>query len=107
MGTGIVAMLLTTIPYQNASLYYLSIIFFVLNLVLFATALGISILRYALYPGIWTVMIQDPTNSLFLATMPMGFATLGIVDRGCCGCHVCHVGAFVYLVRIAKRQTPW
>ncbi|BDD64377.1 hypothetical protein MAP00_009202 [Monascus purpureus] len=76
MGTGIVAMLLTTIPYQNASLYYLSIIFFVLNLVLFATALGISILRYALYPGIWTVMIQDPTNSLFLATMPMGFATL-------------------------------
>lgn len=35
-----------------------------------------SILRYALYPEIWPVMIQDPTNSLFLATIPMGFATL-------------------------------
>jgi hypothetical protein len=35
-----------------------------------------SILRYTLYPEIWSVMIQDPTNSLFLATIPMGFATI-------------------------------
>lgn len=76
MGTGIVSVLLTSIPYHNGGLYYLSVIFFVLNLALFTLALCTSILRYALYPQIWNVMIRDPTNSLFLATMPMGFATL-------------------------------
>ena len=76
MGTGIVSVLFKSIPYQNAGLYYLSVIFFILNLALFTLALGTSILRYALYPQIWSVMIRDPTNSLFLATMPMGFATL-------------------------------
>lgn len=76
MGTGIVAVLLATVPFESPVLYYLSIIFFVANVGLFAMALGMSILRYSLYPEIWSVMIQDPTNSLFLATCPMGFATL-------------------------------
>lgn len=76
MGTGIVAILLASIPFESPVLYYLSIIFFIANVALFAMALGMSILRYALYPEIWSVMIRDPTNSLFLATVPMGFATL-------------------------------
>jgi tellurite resistance protein TehA-like permease len=76
MGTGIVAVLLISIPFKAQWLYYLSIVFFVLNTVLFALALATSILRYSLYPEIWTVMIQDPVNSLFIATMPMGLATL-------------------------------
>lgn len=76
MGTGIVAVLLISIPFKAHWLYYLSIVFFLLNTVLFALALATSILRYSLYPEIWTVMIQDPVNSLFLATMPMGLATL-------------------------------
>ncbi|XHG05696.1 hypothetical protein AWENTII_008911 [Aspergillus wentii] len=76
MGTGIVAILFNIIPFKSPVLYYLSIIFFLLNVILFFAALGLSILRYALYPEIWKVMIQDPTNSLFLATCPMGFATL-------------------------------
>jgi tellurite resistance protein TehA-like permease len=76
MGTGIVAILLGSIPFESVVLYYLSIIFFVANAALFAMALGISILRYSLYPEIWSVMVRDPTNSLFLATCPMGFATL-------------------------------
>lgn len=76
MGTGIVSMLLFTIPYQARWLYYASIVFFVLNTILFFSALTISFLRYTLYPEIWAVMIHDPTNSLFLGTIPMGFATL-------------------------------
>jgi tellurite resistance protein TehA-like permease len=76
MGTGIVAILLGSIPFESPVLYYLSMIFFVANAALFAMALGMSILRYSLYPEIWNVMIRDPTNSLFLATCPMGFATL-------------------------------
>lgn len=76
MGTGIVAVLLSSIPFQAQWLYYLSIVFFVLNTILWTLAFIISILRYALYPAIWTVMLQDPNNSLFLGTIPMGFATL-------------------------------
>ncbi len=77
MGTGIVSILLISIQYQAHWLYYLSIIFFVLNTILFFSASTISVLRYTLYPEIWGVMIRDPTNSLFLGTIPMGFATLG------------------------------
>ncbi|PSN73589.1 C4-dicarboxylate transporter/malic acid transport protein-like protein [Corynespora cassiicola Philippines] len=76
MGTGIVSLLLITIPFKAAWLYWLSVFFFGLNTVLFAAAFIISLLRYTLYPEIWGVMIADSTNSLFLGTVPMGFATL-------------------------------
>ncbi|KAJ5577363.1 hypothetical protein N7535_004289 [Penicillium sp. DV-2018c] len=76
MGTGIVSVLMISVPFDAPALYYLSIVFFLLNLVLFTLALITSILRYTLYPEIWSVMIQDPANSLFLASIPMGFATL-------------------------------
>lgn len=76
MGTGIVAVLLYSVPFYTAVLYYLSIVFFVLNVVIFSVAFTTSVLRYTLYPEVWRVMIADPTNSLFLATIPMGFATI-------------------------------
>lgn len=76
MGTGIVGVLMISVPFHTPVLHYLSIVFFMLNMVIFSLAMMTSILRYALYPEIWPVMIQDPTNSLFLATIPMGFATL-------------------------------
>lgn len=76
MGTGVVSLLLITIPFQATWLYWLSVVFFILNTILFTAAFIISLLRYSLYPEIWTVMIHDPTNSLFLGTIPMGFATL-------------------------------
>lgn len=47
-----------------------------LNVILFSLAFTISCIRYTFYSGIWTVMWNDPTNSLFLGTIPMGFATL-------------------------------
>ncbi|KAI9701664.1 MAG: hypothetical protein M1820_006435 [Bogoriella megaspora] len=53
-----------------------SVVFFILNMILFTAAFTASFLRYTLYPEIWTVMIADSTNSLFLGTIPMGFATL-------------------------------
>jgi len=99
MGTGVVSAILYAIPFQARWLYYLSIVFFVFNVLLFSVAFLVSVLRYstypssrtstyslheeianrvdpALFPAIWTVMIQDSNNSLFVATMPMGFATL-------------------------------
>ena len=76
MGTGIVAILFHLIPFGHPVLHYISIVFFLINVLLFTTVLSMSVLRYVLYPEIWSVMIQDPVNSLFLATCPMGFATL-------------------------------
>ena len=54
----------------------LSIIFFLLNTIVFVVILVISILRYTLYPATWTLMLRHPTQSLFVGTLPMGFATL-------------------------------
>ncbi|USW48566.1 Putative transporter protein SLAC1/Mae1/ Ssu1/TehA [Septoria linicola] len=76
MGTGIVSNILIAIPWKADWLYYLSIIFFVLNVALFSAFFMISVARYTIWPEIWTVMIQDPVNSLFLGTIPMGFATI-------------------------------
>lgn len=76
MGTGIVSLLFVTIPFKAAWLHYLSILFFALNALLFLLCLTASVLRYALWPEIWGVMIADTNNSLFLGTVPMGFATL-------------------------------
>jgi len=76
MGTGIVSLLFAAIPFKAEWLYWLAVVFLGLNGILFACAFIISFLRYTLYPEIWRVMIADSTNSLFLGTIPMGFATL-------------------------------
>lgn len=80
MGTGIVGILFhalsTLYPSCSTPLNILSIIFFVLNVVLFSAIFLISVLRYTLYPATWTLMLQHPVQSLFLGTLPMGFATL-------------------------------
>lgn len=76
MGTGIVSILLHNLPYNGRWLYYISVIIFCLNVLLFIVFLLISILRYTLYPVIWKAMISHPIQSLFLGTFPMGFATI-------------------------------
>jgi len=76
MGTGVCGVLLRAIPWQARWLDYLSIIFFVLNTALFGIFTIMSLLRYTIWPEIWVVMIRDPVHSLFLGTVPMGFATL-------------------------------
>ena len=76
MGTGIVSLLFAAIPFEAQWLYWLAVIFLGLNTIVFTCAFLISVVRYTLYPEIWTVMIADSTNSLFLGTIPMGFATL-------------------------------
>lgn len=76
MGTGIVAVLLHQMPYNADWLRIVSIVIFVLNAVLFTAILATSILRYTLYPGLWSLMMRHPTQSLFTGTAPMGFATL-------------------------------
>ncbi|GME48409.1 hypothetical protein MMC08_009084 [Neofusicoccum parvum] len=76
MGTGIVSILLHNLPYNATWLYWISVAIFALNVLLFSVFLGISILRYTLYPRIWMAMIKHPAQSLFLGTFPMGLATI-------------------------------
>lgn len=80
MGTGIVSLLLhtfsTTWTDHQSSLNILSVIFFTLNVLLFCLILSISVARYVLYPATWSLMLQHPVQSLFLGTLPMGFATI-------------------------------
>ncbi|OJJ08631.1 hypothetical protein ASPVEDRAFT_57662 [Aspergillus versicolor CBS 583.65] len=84
MGTGIVSMLLYMLPYNAKWLYWVSTVVFALNVLLFAVACTISALRYALYPEIFWAMISHPVQSMFIGTVPMGFAT--IVNMFCFIC---------------------
>lgn len=76
MGTGVVAFIFSAILWDARWLYWMSVIFFALNTLLFSLAFGMSGLRYSIWPEIWTVMVENPNNSLLLGTVPMGFATL-------------------------------
>ena len=76
MGTGIVSILLHNLPYNGHWIYWLSVVFFVLNVFLFSLFTVMSVLRYVLYPEIFGVMIRHRMQSLFLGTMPMGLATI-------------------------------
>lgn len=75
MGTGIVSILLHQLPYNMLWIRDVSIVFFVLNIVLFCVFLITTILRYVLYPEIWTAMIRHPAQSLFVSCLPMGLAS--------------------------------
>ncbi|KAJ1704979.1 C4-dicarboxylate transporter/malic acid transport protein, partial [Aspergillus flavus] len=84
MGTGIVSILLNTLPYNGEWLYWISVVIFAFNVLLFAMGCVITALRYSLYPEIFTVMITHPVQSMFLGAFPMGFAT--IVNMFCFVC---------------------
>lgn len=66
MGTGIVSILLHNLPYNARWLYWISVVIFALNVALFILFAGISVLRYTIFRGLWTCMIQHPVQSLFL-----------------------------------------
>lgn len=66
MGTGIVSILLHNFPFRARWLYWLSVIVFCLNVLLFVTFTIISVLRYTLYRGIFSAMLRHPVQSLFL-----------------------------------------
>jgi hypothetical protein len=66
MGTGIVAVLIHQLPYQFRGLYEISLVFLFTNIILFITLFVLSILRYAVWPEIWGLMLRDPVQSLYL-----------------------------------------
>jgi tellurite resistance protein TehA-like permease len=76
MGTGIVSILLHNLPYNALWIYYISVVFFIFNLIIFFIFTAISVVRYFYYPYLWGSMLRRPSQSLFLGMFPMGFATI-------------------------------
>ena len=77
LGTGVLSSLILNIPYGAPDArWWAAFVFFALNAILFFVFLAMSIMRYILFPEIWSLMLHHPVQSLFLACFPMGFATL-------------------------------
>jgi C4-dicarboxylate transporter/malic acid transport protein len=76
MGTGITSILLHQLPYQFNGLGIISNVIFGLNVFLFLIFFGISLARYTIWPNLFWTMLFHPTQSLFLGTFAMGFATI-------------------------------
>ncbi|KAJ5612783.1 hypothetical protein N7510_005977, partial [Penicillium lagena] len=89
MGTGIISILLSKLPYNGTWIYWISAAIFVLDISLFTLFFSISAMRYLCYPEIWKAMVKHPVESLFLGTFPMG---LGIIIQGIISITVPHWG---------------
>lgn len=66
MGTGISSILLQRLPYNGSWLYWISVVLFALNVVIFVLLSVLSAIRYTMFKGIWTSMLDHPVQSLFL-----------------------------------------
>ncbi|KAE8326354.1 voltage-dependent anion channel [Aspergillus sergii] len=82
MGTGIVSILLNTLPYNGEWLYWISVVIFAFNVLLFAVGSVITTLRYSFVPGDFHCN-NNPSGSVYGA-FPMSFAT--IVNMFCFVC---------------------
>jgi tellurite resistance protein TehA-like permease len=77
-GTGAISILFHNFPYGEVEkpMKIFTLIFFFLNLILFTLFSAMSLARYIVFPGIWSIMIHHPIQSLYLGTFPMGATTL-------------------------------
>lgn len=78
MGTGVTSALITNFPYGGGTVpaLWLGFGFWLLNLMLFVFVCGCTIARYLMFPELWKLMLDHPTQSLFIGCFPMGAATL-------------------------------
>ncbi|KAL6360218.1 hypothetical protein LRP88_05921 [Fusarium phalaenopsidis] len=76
MGTGITSILLHNLPYNGRWLYWISVVIFCLNILLFLLFLCISVVRYTMFKGLWSETLRNPAQAVFLGTFPMGLSTI-------------------------------
>ncbi|KAI3328573.1 voltage-dependent anion channel-domain-containing protein [Ustulina deusta] len=80
VGIGITSILIHTAsevypPYQ-VYLLTTSIIYFMVNVVLFCSISALTITRYCIWPRLFLVMMNHPSQAGFVAMMPMALATI-------------------------------
>ena len=86
MGTGITSILLRNEPYQFRGIDILSDIVFGLNVFLFVTFFLVGLARYLLWPRMFTLMLLHSSQSLFVGTFSIGFATIvNMIALACAG----------------------
>lgn len=66
MGTGITSILLHNLPYNGQWLFYVSVVIFCLNIVIFVLFSCISIARYTVFRGSWSSTLRHPAQAVFL-----------------------------------------
>ncbi|KAJ9622817.1 Plasma membrane sulfite pump involved in sulfite metabolism [Knufia peltigerae] len=76
MGTGIVSILLNQFPYPARWLYWLSIVVFALNVVLFLLFTLVICVRGILWPKTWTLVTQRPAQRLYIGCIPTAMSTI-------------------------------
>ena len=76
MGIGILSILIATAPHKFQGITVVAATLYVLNMALFLIFMALSAARYIKYPWVFWTMLQHPTQSLFLGTLPMGLATV-------------------------------
>ncbi|KAJ7249005.1 voltage-dependent anion channel [Mycena rebaudengoi] len=78
MGTGSVSTLISLFHFgeNSETIKILTLLFFFLNLCLFISICGATMLRYYMFPELWPAMLQHPAQSLIIGAFPMGAATL-------------------------------
>lgn len=67
-GTGVTSILLFNLPYQFPGLKIIATVICVLNVVLFITFTVLSIVRYSIWPKLFSLMVTHSTQLLFLGT---------------------------------------
>lgn len=76
MGTGVVAMILTQLPFASSILFMLATKLWQFNILLFITFSILYALRWILFPTEAKQIFNHPNMSLFLGAIPMGLATI-------------------------------
>ena len=76
MSTGALSIVIHQMPYHARWLNIISTVLFILNLALFLLFTFLSALRYLMHPESFPAVLRHGHQSLFLATFPVGLATL-------------------------------
>ncbi|WFD26555.1 hypothetical protein MNAN1_001538 [Malassezia nana] len=88
MGTGIISVLLESLPYRFNGLHAIAVVFFGINLFLFCLFFVITVIRFVLWPKLLLRTLLHPVNSMFLGAPSMGFTmlinmcVLGFISEG-------------------------
>lgn len=96
MGTGIVSILLHNLPYNARWLYWISVVIFALNVLLFVLFTILSLVRYTFFPGLWTAMLRHPVQSLFIGKDLLATAA-SQMQKSCADSN--HQGHFLWVLQ--------
>lgn len=76
MATGVISVLLETLPFQFRGLHTISIIIFIINIIIFCILTLLTIARYIIFPSLFNITLKHPQQSMFIGAIPIGISTI-------------------------------